>query len=295
MTFGAVLSRNKYYLLALACLGAGAYREVLTGLVAQWYQDPDYSHGFIVPLLAGYFVYRQRASLHSTSVIPWNPGLLVLVFGLLQWRLGILATEYFTMRTSLIIVLAGTILFLFGKAVFRRLLLALGYLILMIPLPYILYDELTFPLRLFVTRVSVVFLKLIGIAVSCEGNLLVLPNMTLEVADACSGLRSLVSLLAIGITYALILRTTAGKRLIIIAATVPIALLANSIRVIVTGILTQYLGAVAAEGFDHEFAGMVMFVLAILLLMVVGGLTGERVRRTDSSGSANHKNDSVDE
>lgn len=152
----------------------------------QWYTDPNYSHGFIVPVIAGYFLYQRKNVLKKAPVIPNNIGLFVIVSGLLILTIAYIGTEYFTMRSSLIVIMAGMVLYFSGKEVFKIALLPLGYLFFMVPLPYIVYDAIAFPLKLFVAKYSVLFLKLIGVSVWREGNIIMLPDIVLEVADACS-------------------------------------------------------------------------------------------------------------
>jgi exosortase D (VPLPA-CTERM-specific) len=275
MTFAESIQRYRYYLLCLLVLLAGAYYSILQSMAVQWYQDANYSHGFLVPVIAGYFLYERRQSLAVTPIAPWGPGLAVVLLGLFQLIAGCAVNEYFTTRSSLIVLLAGLVLFLFGRSVFRQVLLPLGYLILMVPLPYIVYNAIAFPLKLFVTRVSVVFLKMVGVVVLHEGNILMFPALTLEVADACSGIRSMVSLLALAVACAFYIRTSSFKRCLLVAAAIPVALLTNAARVIVTGLLAQKWGAQVAEGFYHEFAGLMVFVLAMALLAGIGVLLSE--------------------
>ncbi|MRR55644.1 MAG: exosortase/archaeosortase family protein [Deltaproteobacteria bacterium] len=258
-------------LLALSLL-AGLYYTIIPEMVQQWYNDDNYSHGFIIPLISGWFLYTRWDSLKKALVEPWGPGLLIIIFGLIQLTVGWLCTEYFTMRSSLVVLLAGMTLYLLGKGVFRRALLPLAYLLFMVPIPYIVYDAAAFPLKLFITKVSVWVLKAAGIVVWREGNILMFPEVTFEVADACSGTRSLMSLLALGVAYAIISQRSNLKRWILVLATIPIAIFTNALRVIVTGILAQWWGAKAAEGFFHEFAGMAVFALAMLLLVALGTL-----------------------
>jgi len=144
----------------------------------------------------------------------------------------------------------------------------------MVPIPYIVYDAFAFPLKMFVTKVSVGFLQTIGVVVMREGNILMFPSTTLEVADACSGIRSIMSLLALSVAYGFFLRVSPLKRLIIALSAFPIAIVTNALRVIVTGILAQWWGSKAAEGFFHEFAGLAVFGVAIVLLVGLGALLG---------------------
>jgi exosortase len=272
MTFAEALQRNRLLLFGALLLLAALYWRIVPGMVSQWYSDENYSHGFFVPLIAAWFLYERRAELLQEEVAPWNPGLLILLLGLLQLLFGFLAIEYFTMRSSLLVVLAGLLLFLFGRRIFRLALFPLAYLVFMVPLPYIIYDSFAFPLKLFVTRISVAFLKLIGVVVLREGNLILFPATTLEVSDACSGMRSIVSLLALSAAYALYLHTSGWRRWLLIFAALPIAVCTNALRIIVTGILAEKWGAKAAEGFFHEGAGLVVFGLSVGMLLLVGKL-----------------------
>jgi exosortase len=256
------------------------YANIVPDMVMQWYQDDNYSHGFIVPIIAGYFIYTRREELMAAEVNPWTPGLILIVAGIIQLLVAWLGVEYFTMRSSLIVIIAGLVLYFFGKKVFSIALLPICYLIFMVPLPYIIYDALAFPLKLFVTKVSVASLQLIGVIVMREGNIIMFPSTTLEVADACSGIRSLMSLMALSVAYAYFLSISNFKRWIVIVSAVPIAIITNAMRVIVTGILAQWWGAKAAEGFFHEFAGLAVFALAMVLLVSLGVLLGRERRQT---------------
>jgi exosortase len=272
MTFAQSLREHRIPLLLALLSVAAVYRGVLPKMVSEWYTDANYSHGFLVPFIAGYFVYERRHDLGSVTIEPWWPGLLLFLVGLLQLVIGWLGMEYFTMRSSLVVTLAGMTLFFFGKRLFRLMLLPLGYLIFMIPLPYLVYDAIAFPLKLFMTRVSIYFLQAVGVVVVREGNVIMLPLTTLEVADACSGIRSLISLFALAVAFAFFLKISPLRRVLLLASSVPIAISANAFRVIGTGLLAQYWGAKAAEGFFHEFAGMAVFVMAIMLLVAFGSL-----------------------
>jgi len=272
MIFQDSLRENRWYLLALLPLLVLAYWTVVPGMVSDWNNDPNYSHGFLVPLIAGYFAWQKWPELKELQVSPSNLGLLVVAGSLLLLIFGFAGTEYFTMRSSLVFLLAGIILFWFGWAVFKGLLLPVGFLLFMVPLPYIVYDAMAFPLKLMVAKFSVAALKLMGIAVLREGNIIMFPQTVLEVADACSGLRSLMSLLALAVAYAVFSQKSNLMRVIMVLSAVPIAIATNMFRVIVTGVLAQYYGAAAAEGFFHEFAGLAVFALAMVLLFLLGAL-----------------------
>lgn len=256
------------------------YGSTLRYMFIEWSADPNYSHGFLVPLISGYFLWQRREELRSFTLKPHLAGLGLLLVGLTLFLLGHLSGEYFTMRFSMLVVLAGTIIFIGGGGLFRVVLFPLLFLIFMIPLPYLIYNSFAFPLKLFVSRVSVGTLQALGFSVLREGNIMVFPSTTLEVADACSGVRSIISLLALGTTMAVLSLKGWWRRLFLVVLAVPIAVAVNSLRVIVTGMLANRYGARAAEGFYHEFAGLVIFGAAILLL----GGAAWLLSRTGSGG-----------
>jgi exosortase len=272
MTFSEALKTYRIQLALLVPLFVLMFYNIAPPMVQQWYNDPNYSHGFIVPLIAGYFLYERREELMKAEVAPANAGLIIIIFGLLQLCVGYLAFELYTMRSSFIVILAGMILYFFGAAVFRIMLLPVLYLFFMVPLPYIVYDAIAFPLKQFVARYSVETLQHMGVVIIREGNILILPETTLEVADACSGIRSLVSLLALATAFAVFTLKSTVKRVILVIMAIPIAIFTNGLRVIGTGILAQYWGAKAAEGFFHEFAGLAVFGVALLMLAGLGAL-----------------------
>jgi len=272
VTFNESLKKYRLQLLFVLPFLVLMYFSIVPDMVMHWYSDENYSHGFLVPIISGYFIWQRWPDLKNRLVKPDWLGLVVIVWGCMQLLAAWLSTEYFTMRSSLIILLIGMTLFWFGREVLKGLALPLVYLIFMVPIPYIIYDAAAFPLKLFVTSVSVAFMKMVGIVVMREGNIIMFPATTLEVADACSGIRSLISLLAIAVAYVFLMKVSNVRRWIIIFSAVPIAVTTNALRVIVTGILAQWWGAKAAEGFFHEFAGMAVFVLAMVMLVVFGEL-----------------------
>ncbi|MFZ3209103.1 MAG: exosortase A [Geobacteraceae bacterium] len=284
MTFTETGRTYRWYLVCVGLLLLGLYWKIVPGMALDWYHDENYSHGFLVPLIAGYFLYTRWEELKHAPVIPWSAGLAVILIGLCMLLVGWLGVEYFTMRSSLIVLLAGLALYFFGTGVFRIITLPIAYLFFMVPIPYIIYDAVAFPLKLFVTKVSVATLKMSGVSVLREGNIIMFPSTTLEVADACSGIRSLISLLALAVAYAFFLRITPLKRWLLICAAIPIAIFTNALRVIVTGFLAQYWGAKVAEGFFHEFAGLAVFAVAMVMLVSLGALLGRGKQQTSDNG-----------
>ena len=270
-----ILQISKYQIVLFAILVmaiVGIYAGIFQNLYLDWMNDPNYSHGLLVPFISGYFAWQQRQKLEVLEVKPANSGLLLILFALLVLFAGVAAQEYFSKRSSFVFLLAGIILFQFGWQWLRSLALPIGFLFFMIPLPYIVYDAMAFPLKLFVAKFSVISLKMMGVVVWREGNIIMFPQTVLEVADACSGLRSLMSLLALGVALAVFSQEKMSRRVLLVLLTIPIAILTNMFRVIGTGFLAQYYGAAAAEGFFHEFAGMGVFVLAMVMLFACSGL-----------------------
>ena len=267
-----ITEKNKLYLAfaSLVAVTIVLYWPVIVPMVKVWASDDNYSHGFLVPIISLYLAYMRKNELQTANIRPCTGGIALIAFGLLLLILGWAATEYLTMRSSLVFVISGLILYLLGWEIFKILLAPLCYLFLMVPIPAVLYDAAAFPLKLFVTNVSVLSMKALGIVVWQEGNILMFPNITLEVADACSGLRSIMSLLALGAAYAFVLHTKTRDRAILIVSTLPIAVLTNTLRVVATGVLAQFYGSAAAEGFFHEFAGLFVFAAAVVMFVALG-------------------------
>jgi len=251
------------------------YFRVAQGLVYDWIHLEDFSHGFLIPIVSFYFVYERRKELSALGPSTAWGGLGLIVLGILLHLLGNLATEHFTMRFSILVVLGGIILFLLGKEFFETLLFPIVFLILMIPIPSVLMDRITFPMQLFASKVAARSLYLIGIPALREGNIILLANTSLEVAEACSGIRSLISLLALSVVFAYFSQKTTFKRVLLVLSTFPIAIIANAARVTGTGILAHYYGDKVAQGFFHGFSGWILFVVAFVCLFAVGSLLSQ--------------------
>jgi len=242
------------------------YAGVLKILVGQWWNEPDYGHGFLVPLFSGYVVWRQRERLFKIESKPANFGLLVMVGAVLLLLVGSLGAELFTSRISLLVLLAGIILFLGGWKVLRALSFPLAFLLLMIPIPVIIYNQITFPLQLIASRFATFWLEVAQVPVLREGNVLILPNYSLEVVEACSGIRSLMTLITLAVAYGYLVEPRRSVRYALVILMIPIAIVSNAIRIMGTGVLTYYFGPKAAEGFFHEFSGWVIFLAALILM-----------------------------
>jgi exosortase len=256
--------------LVIAVLVAGLYGPVLIRMIVQWWQDPDYSHGLIVPLFVGYVVYQRRYQLRQVQLDePSNLGLPLMVGAIGLLIAGSLGAELFVARFSLLFLLAGMLLFLAGWKMLRAVAFPLAFLTLMIPLPAIIYNQVTFPLQLWASRLSSGGLELVGVPVLREGNVLVLPNYSLEVVEACSGIRSLMSLIALAVAYGYFTEKRQWVRIALVVLMVPIAVSSNAMRVMGAGVLTYLFGPHAAEGFFHSFQGWLIFVCAVACMLLV--------------------------
>ncbi len=273
---GTTARRNQVVVLGLVLSGLVVvlYAPVLKLLVLDWWQDPNYGHGFIVPLFSGYVAWRERARWHEVPDDARHVGFLVMLASVGLLIAGTLGAELFISRFSLLMLLSGILLFLAGWSMLRVLAFPLGFLVLMIPLPTIVYNQITFPLQLLASRFAAAFLELVRIPVLREGNLLILPNYTLEVVEACSGIRSLMSLVALAIAYGYLLERRRWVRLALVMLVLPIAVLSNGLRIVVTGLLTYFFGPQSAEGFFHFFSGWLIFLTALLLMVLAHWLLG---------------------
>jgi exosortase len=255
--------------LAIAGLVAALYAPVLSQMVVQWWQNPDYSHGFVVPLFVGYVLYQRRHKLQQVSIGPSHLGLPVMLGAIGLLLVGTLGAELFISRCSLLFLFGGMILFLAGWKMLRAVAFPLAFLVLMIPLPALIYNQVTFPLQLLASRLASNSLELLGIPVLREGNVLVLPNYSLEVVEACSGIRSLMSLIALAVAYGYLAERRLWARYILVTFMLPIAVAGNALRVVGAGVATYFWGPQWADGFFHFFQGWLIFVSAVACMLLV--------------------------
>ena len=244
------------------------YSSILYHLVGQWWQDPNFSHGFFVPLFSAFVLWQDRSRIASLPVIPSSWGLLIVAGALCVLILGVMGAELFLSRVSLLLLIAGLVIFFLGWNYFRAVLFPWAFLILMIPIPAIVFNQITFPLQLLASKVAAALLPLFGVPVLREGNVISLPAMVLEVAEACSGIRSLLSLTTLTIIYGYLMEPRNSVRVGLALASLPIAVAANSFRIVGTGLLVQYWDPEKAEGFFHLFSGWLIFVISLLLLFL---------------------------
>lgn len=250
----------------LGVLFLGLYGPILKSLVLDWWRDPNYGHGFLVPVFSGYVFWQERRRLARITAKPANFGLVVMLGAIGLLLLGSLGAELFTSRLSMLVLAAGAVLFLLGWKMLRAISFPLGFLILMIPIPVLIYNQITFPLQLLASRFATFWLQLVNVPVLREGNLIILPNYTLEVVDACSGIRSLMTLITLAVAYGYLMNDRRWSRLLLALLMIPIAIVSNAIRIMGAGLLTYHFGHEMAEGFFHEFSGWVIFVAALILM-----------------------------
>ncbi|HEV3206652.1 MAG TPA: exosortase [Terriglobales bacterium] len=241
-------------------------------LASDWWNDPNYSHGFLVPVAFFWMVWQKREELGNAPRVPQTWGLGVVILGLLQLIAGTWGAENFVAHSSMLVVLTGMTLFLFGVPVMRLILFPVAWLVFMIPLPSIIFYSVTFPLQLVASRLAGGILDLLRVPNVIEGNVIYLANFTAGVVEACSGIRSLISLLAFAVLAGHFLSMKTWARWALAISAIPIALGVNSMRVAITGLLGNYLGSEWAEGFFHTFSGWLLFVGALVAMFGVAQL-----------------------
>lgn len=249
------------------------YVPLCTDLVRLWWTNPNYSHGFLVPLITGYLVWSCKERLTQTHVQPSVWGAFVLAGALFSLLVGqsieITGGErgaLFLKGISLILACAGITLFLAGTTFLTQFTFPLIYLIFMIPLPDGLFTLVTLPLQSYATAVTTSALQLFNIPALREGNLIHLPSLTLGVTEACSGIRSLFTLLAGATVLSYLTVQYWWQHLILIGSVIPIAIATNAFRVTGTGLLAYFFGERVAQGFFHGFSGWVILIMAATLL-----------------------------
>lgn len=255
--------------LVLIILVGWLYGPILARLAQQWWSDPNFSHGFFVPIFSVFVLWQDRERLRAFPQSPSNWGLPLMVVAAVMLILGVFGAENFMARVSLIVLLAGLVVFFLGWETLRATLFPLLFLILMIPIPAIILKPVTFDLQILASKLAAWSLPLCGVPVYREGNIINLPAMPLEVAEACSGIRSLLSLTTLAIIYGYLVEKRIRIRVALALASVPIAVAANGFRIMGTGLLVQYWNPDKAQGFFHEFSGLVIFVVALLMLFAL--------------------------
>jgi len=281
--------------IAISFAIAFAYATVLVKLFRDWWSDENYSHGLLIPFIIGYILWTQREKLARvqvrSSVLFGGAAILFALFAL--WA-GVAGAELYTQRLSLILLLAGITVYFWGWNLLRFMLVPLGLLFLAMPIPAIVFNKIAFPLQLFASRCAVWSMSMLGIPVLRQGNIIELKPLNsfdtkkLEVVEACSGIRSLMTLLTLAVVFAYFSHSPSdnssdsGKRfgwlrsywfwraIILVGSAVPIAIVTNAFRVSGTGVLAHYYGTSVADGFFHSFSGWAIYIVAFIMLFGIG-------------------------
>lgn len=258
------------YVLSLSILlflTADLYAGIFVKLVHDWCTLPDFSHGFLVPFFVGYVLWTRSDDLRGTPLQSSWTGLGPLLAGLCLLLLGQLGAELYLARISFLFVMSGAVLLVAGPAFLRKLLFPICVLALAIPVPQVIFYQLTAPLQRLAATCATGLLPLLGVPVLQEGNVIRLPSISLEVAEACSGIRSLLSLSTLSILYGYFAEQRPWRKVVLLLSSIPIAVAANTFRIVGTGVLVQWKGPAPALGFFHEFSGLLVFAVSVAMLM----------------------------
>ncbi len=301
---------------AIAAALGFLYASVLAKLGQAWWLDENYSHGLLIPFIIGYILWLEISRRHDTTTRPelWWGGAFVFSALLFLWA-GIAGAELFIQRVSLVLMLAGIVIYFWGFKLLKLTLVPLTLLLLAIPIPTIIFNQIAFPLQLFASRCAVWTMRALDISVLRQGNIIELMprgasvTKKLEVVEACSGIRSLMTLVTLAVVFAYFTYPRSGggdgdqargtdkkhglaavlksygfwRSAILVLSAIPIAIVTNALRVSGTGVLAHYYGTKVADGFFHTFSGWVVYIAAFLLLLAVGWLlerAGRLFRRT---------------
>jgi len=313
--------KHLWRILAIASALIFVYATVLIKLGRDWWTDENYSHGLLIPFVIAYIVWSQRERFVRAAQRPATiRGLTAVLAALLALWAGTAGAELFMQRTSLVLMLAGTVLYFWGFALLRLLVVPLFLLLLAIPIPAIVFNKIAFPLQLFASRCAVWAMMAFDIPVLRQGNVIELmprgafETKKLEVVEACSGIRSLMTLVTLAVVFAYFTDPRGGRHsgaentgdapgstsstaarvlsklrsygfwrsAVILLSAIPIAIFTNALRVSGTGVLAHYYGTKVADGFFHSFSGWVIYVVAFLMLFGVGWILDRVKPRSDN-------------
>lgn len=262
-----------WQILVIGALVLAMYLPILINLVGDWYVDDNYSHGFLIIPISVWLIWRKRKDLRNIPIETCNWGIPVIIGSMLLFIVGTAGAEFFTTRVSFVFLIFGITLYMAGYRFVREIWFAFFFLLFMIPVPYILYYTATFPLQLLGSKIAAGVLGVIGIPHLRQGNIIHLPdNYSLEVAEACSGLRSLVTLLALGALLGYLTQKHKWKAVTLFVATVPIAIAANIFRICVTAVGAYGVSRAVAEDFIHELSGTIVFMFSLVCLLILSSI-----------------------
>lgn len=260
------------------------YLPVFVELVSDWEKDSNYSHGFLVPLVSAFVIWKNRQKLSGIQPERSLAGWWLIAAGLFLLMVGTAGAEYFTVRLSFIVLLFGLIWYLGGRKMAKLFSFPVWYLLLAIPIPYVIYFAAAFPMQVMATKVTATLLHFMGMPALRQGNIIHLPSYSLEVVEACSGLRSLVSLLALSAVFAYFTQKSAPKKILLFLSAIPIALIANVFRIFVTAVGAYTVSPKLAEDFLHELSGLLVFIVSFVCLFILGSILKKDWRQETGSG-----------
>jgi len=249
-------------------LAAWLYGPFALRMASQWWHDPNYTHGFFVPVFSLFLLWERRAKLATLRIDPAWSGLVILVFALMTLVVGTIKSGFFLYRVSVLLFIAGMVVFLAGWKHLAAISFPLAFLFLMIPSPTLM-EQITFPLQIIASKTASFLLMLAGVPAIREGNIILLPSAQLEVAEACSGIRSLFSLLTLTIVYGHLAETKIGVRVLLTFMAVPISVFANALRIAFTGLMVEGWGVERAQGTIHALSGWFVFVASLALVFLI--------------------------
>ncbi len=252
----------------LLLLATWLYGPFALRMASQWWQDPNYTHGFFVPVFSLFLLWERRAKLATLRIEPAWSGLVILLFALMTLVVGTIKSGFFLYRVSVLLFIAGLVVFLAGWKHLAAISFPLAFLVLMIP-SSTLMEQITFPLQIIASKIASFLLMLAGVPTVREGNIILLPSAQLEVAEACSGIRSLFSLLTLTIVYGYMAETRISVRVLLALIAVPISVFANALRIAFTGLMVEGWGVERAEGTIHALSGWLVFVACLALIFVL--------------------------
>ncbi len=257
-------SKTKFIVLLI--LWAVAFIPVYPGLISKWLYHSNNSHGILVPLISAFLVWQKRNQLRQASVSNFGWGMAILAGSMILYILSYVGAVAVVSRAMIVFSLIGLILFALGKPIYSIIKFPLFYMLFMVPVPDTIYNLVAFPLQLFATKVSAFIIQILTIPVYREGNMLYFAQTQLAVAEACSGLRSMMAFVMLSFLFAYMMDKKWKKRIFLVLSAIPLALFSNIVRVTGTGILAHFYGAQVARGFLHEFSGLAVFAFGFILL-----------------------------
>ncbi len=252
------------------------YLPLFPELVTEWMTVEDYSHGFFIPILSIYFLWRNRESLKNTRISPSASGVLFILSGVILYISARMGYQFFLQCFSMLIVLFGLVYAQAGREMAKKTAFSISYLVFMIPLPQLVYTTITFHLRLFSTRLAFFFIKLFGISAMREGNIINLPSCKLVVATPCSGLRSLIVFMAISLALGYIFQKNIKNRVLLFISSIILAVLMNTVRLVSTAYIAYMRNLQEILPSIHDTTGIVVLIIGFLILFTINDLLSRK-------------------